>query len=146
MKAALSIALVASLLLGVGCRGDAKHGTAGASRNSLSSPVPSARWGHGLAYDSARGKTVLFGGLGASGFVGDTWEWDSAAGTWTLRATTGPGARYAHAMVYDSVRRKIVLFGGISCSFAFCLLGDTWEWDGAAGTWTLRATTGPPAR
>jgi hypothetical protein len=52
-------------------------------------PVP--RWGHALAFDSNRGRAVLFGGFsqlpgaaGANGALGDTWE---AA----LEATAPPG-------------------------------------------------------
>jgi len=38
---------------------------------------PSARIGHAMAYDSARGVTVLFGGLDRSGaHCDDTWEWN----------------------------------------------------------------------
>ncbi len=35
---------------------------------------PAPRFGHGMAYDSARQRTVLFGGMGANGLLGDTWE------------------------------------------------------------------------
>ena len=35
--------------------------------------TPSARNQHGMAYDSVRGKVVLFGGY-ASGRLNDTWE------------------------------------------------------------------------
>jgi len=148
MRAAPFVTTLVSLLLCLGCRRDAHHDTVQASGQSLSVPVPSARWGHGFAYDSARERMVLFGGQDASGaFVGDTWEWDGSRGTWTLRATTGPAGRYGHAMVYDSARRKIVLFGGFNLGvFGCCFLGDTWEWDGDAGTWTQRANTGPSPR
>ncbi|MDD4868814.1 MAG: hypothetical protein PHQ28_17415, partial [Mycobacterium sp.] len=36
---------------------------------------PSARGGHAMAYDSARGVVVLYGG----DFLGETWEWDGIA-------------------------------------------------------------------
>ena len=84
---------------------------------------PSARVVHTMAYDSARGVTVLFGGYDVSS-VGDTWEWNGSS--WTLAATTGPSAREVHAMVYDSQRNVTVLFGGIDSSFNN--LGDTWHW------------------
>ena len=64
---------------------------------------------HAMAYDSARGVVVLFGGQ-HDVRKGDTWEWDGAV--WTLRATTGPSPRYGHAMAYDSARGVVVLFGG----------------------------------
>ncbi len=37
---------------------------------------PPARFGAGMAYDAARGVTVLFGGRGCGIKCGDTWTWD----------------------------------------------------------------------
>jgi hypothetical protein len=45
------------------------------------STAPAPRSAHGMAYDSARAVTVLFGGNGGSAPLGDTWEWDGA--TWS---------------------------------------------------------------
>jgi len=70
------------------------NGTAWTSR-----PIgPSARHRHAMAYDSARGVTVLFGGYtnGASVRNGETWEWNG--NTWTQRVVTGPSARASSAM------------------------------------------------
>lgn len=105
---------------------------------------PSPRFGHKMAYDSARGRMVLFGGENPEvGKVGGTWEWDGH--TWILRTNSGPLARSDHAMVYDAARGRVVLFGGHRSSGGFFeRLGDTWEWDG--NTWTQRASTGPSAR
>jgi hypothetical protein len=89
-----------------------------------------------MAYDAARGVTVLFGGRDAGGFSGETWEWDGTA--WTLRSTGGPSARDRHAMAHDAARGVTVLFGGID---AGGFSGETWEWNGT--TWALRATRGP---
>src|SRR5262245_30525319 len=50
---------------------------------------PAARFGMGLAYDSLRGRTVLFGGTAGAVTLGDTWEWDGAS--WELH-NSGPGA------------------------------------------------------
>jgi hypothetical protein len=36
--------------------------------------VLDARSGHAMAYDGARQRVVLFGGVTESGFVSDTWE------------------------------------------------------------------------
>src|SRR5262245_3058205 len=74
----------------------------------------SARSGLAMAYDSARGVTVLFGGGGPGTFNSNTWEWDGTE--WRLRATTGPSPRSGHAMAYDSVRGVTVLFGGADSS------------------------------
>jgi hypothetical protein len=47
-----------------------------------SAPGPSGRTNHAMAYDSARGETVLFGGNGFStGSFGDTWALRSACGS-----------------------------------------------------------------
>jgi hypothetical protein len=101
---------------------------------------PQARSLHAMAYDSTRGKVVLFGGSASSGpsLLGDTWEWDGLS--WMQRASSGPSPRGGHAMAYDSARRKVVLFGGGDNG----LPGDTWEWDGTS--WTLRASSGPSPR
>ena len=44
---------------------------------------PSARYYHAMAYDSARGVTVLFGGHDTRDRLNDTWEWDGT--NWTQR-------------------------------------------------------------
>lgn len=72
------------------------------------------------------------------------WEWDGATQAWTKRKAVGPPWHTSSSFVYDSKRHVAVLFGGFS--FQNGLLGDTWEWDGQSGTWTLKATTGPSPR
>ncbi len=116
-------------------------GSAWVERTPASSPP--ARFGHGMAYDAARGRVVLFGGYefysGRS--LGDTWEWDGSA--WVERApATSPAARYGPAMAYDATRGRVVLFGGAGAAGN---LADTWEWDGS--DWVERdALAGPPPR
>jgi hypothetical protein len=87
-------------------------------------PGPQA-W-HALAYDPARGVTVMFGS-GATGQESDTWEWDGLR--WALKATDGPEARMNHGLSYDEIRSRTVLFGGYGIVSGH--LQDTWEWDGA---------------
>ncbi|MBE7455469.1 MAG: hypothetical protein HS102_02390 [Planctomycetia bacterium] len=104
-------------------------------------PSPPPRTGHAMAYDSARGVTVLFGGWDGS-YDGETWEWDGTS--WSLRVDSGPVPREDHAMAYDSARGVTVLFGGWNGSY----LGDTWSgmgWPGRCARWTglLRAKTTP---
>lgn len=98
-----------------------------------------ARSQHAIAYDSARGVTVLFGGGAPHAPRNDTWEWDGTL--WRLRATDGPSPRNAFALAYDSARGVTVLYGGWDGARNY---EDTWEWDGRA--WALRATTGPGKR
>jgi hypothetical protein len=113
-------------------------GSVWAQRTPATSPA--GRVGHAMAYDSARGRVVLFGGY-YSPALGDTWEWDGNA--WIRRTpTTSPSARWKHAMVYDSARNRVVLFGGYGNGAG---LADTWEWDGS--TWIQRTpAVSPPGR
>jgi hypothetical protein len=65
---------------------------------------------------------------------------------WSLHQDPGPAARVFHSVTYDSARGKAVLVGGRNFPTFFT---DTWEWTAAGpaggGTWSLRATSGPPA-
>jgi hypothetical protein len=120
---------------------------------SLSGTKPAARSGAALVYDSNRAKFVLFGGRGytgtdvrtRSGFnLDDTWEWDPVTGVWTdISPATHPSARSQHAMVFEKSTGKILLFGGgrshpatFDGTGVSASLGDTWEFDPTAKTWT----------
>jgi hypothetical protein len=104
---------------------------------------PPARTDHVLAFDRARGRTVLFGGasLQPAATLGDTWEWDGVQWMQASPATS-PTARTNASFGHDTVRGRCVLFGGTDAGAA--LLADSWEWDGAV--WNQTATTGPTAR
>jgi IPT/TIG domain-containing protein/galactose oxidase-like protein len=105
--------------------------------------TPTGRYGHAMAGDTARGRTVLFGGADSSGSVlQDTWEWDGAS--WTNVFTpSSPPPRQQFAMVYDSARGRTVMFGGNNL---FVDLGDTWEWDGSVWVQANPATSPSPRR
>jgi N-acetylneuraminic acid mutarotase len=105
--------------------------------------IPSPRNQPAIAFDSKRGKLVLFGGIDQAGTsLNDTWEWDGAK--WIKRvSTSSPPARAAHAIAYDVVRGRTVLFGGQTGPNA---LADTWEWDGNTWTRIEPKTAPPPAR
>ena len=98
-----------------------------------------------MAYDSARGKVVLFGGCdsrhGAVCRTPGSGTGRAGRGPTGRRRRAKPAARCGHAMAYDSARGKVVLFGGASDAWPS---QDTWEWDGASGTWTDR--TSPAAQ
>lgn len=98
--------------------------------------------GHGIAYDFARDRTVMFGGATAAGRVNATWLFDGT--NWTQASpSVSPPARAGHPLAYDLGRSRVVLFGGIGIGTG--ALNDTWEWDGT--TWTQMApVTVPPAR
>jgi hypothetical protein len=104
--------------------------------------APPPRSGHALAFDSQRGRSLLFGGSdGTNTSLGDTWQWDGSV--WTqLAPVTSPTARCVHALAYDSVRDRVVLFGGYDVASGL-RLGDTWEWDGA--NWTQRVPAQSPS-
>lgn len=99
---------------------------------SIAAPLPAARSLSAAAYDSQRGRMVLFGGLRQSGFLayGDTWEYDGS--TWT-QVTGGfsPQPRFGHAMAYDPVRGRVVMFGGADQNNQIHADG-TWEYDGTS--------------
>jgi hypothetical protein len=101
---------------------------------------PQPRLAHGMAFDSNRGRVILFGGDSLrSQLLNDTWAWDGEF--WTQVADLGPSPRAGHAMAYDSARQRLVLFGGkLTAQDA----RDTWEWDGE--DWTQVADDGPAAR
>jgi hypothetical protein len=113
---------------------------------------PWPRGGHALAYDSGRGRVVLFGGVATvpaptpsipNGFTettfNDTWEWDGSL--WSQMANFGPPARCDHVLVYDAARQQVLLFGGLSSQLP---VADTWAWNGE--DWTQLSDSGPPAR
>jgi hypothetical protein len=102
---------------------------------------PPAQFGLAMAFDSARRRAVLFGGIGGS-LLDETWEWDGR--NWRRLVVSAPAARFTHAMAFDSGRNRTVLFGGFS-STSNAFFNDTWDWDGA--TWTqLSPFTRPPVR
>ena len=83
------------------------------------SPVPNARGGCAGAYDEARNRIVMFGGVNRT----DTWEFDGTA--WTQRSpATSPSARTYHSMVYDRIRQRVLLHGG---NVGGAANGETWE-------------------
>lgn len=101
-------------------------------------PRPSPRSRPAMAFDAARGESVLFGGETLAGANGETWTWDG--NTWTQHATAiAPPARFGSAMAYDSKRQVVVLFGGFVPSGSD--ISDVWEWDGS--TWTQRTFAQP---
>jgi len=98
---------------------------------------PGPRNGHGLAWDAAAGRTVLFGGADERAVRGDTWAWNGHE--WGEVAPGGPPPRTFPAMAYSPDERGVVLFGGNEVLFGSderpaSFLADTWVLDGS--TWT----------
>jgi uncharacterized protein (TIGR03437 family) len=116
-------------------------------QNPQTSPPP--RIDHAMAYDSAHGQVVLFGGSGQNGtLLNDTWVWDGS--NWTrLFPQSSPPPRSNPAMAYDSAHSQVVLFGGLSFSagsLTNTYLNDTWVWDGSNWTQEQPLVTVPPGR
>ncbi len=106
---------------------------------SLSLSAPEDRNEETLAFDAARGRVVLFGGVSSpsSETLADTWEWDGSR--WS--AELGGPPRNDSTMAYDSTRRRIVLFLGDGN-----VPNSLWERD-ETGRWESRhAETEPPRR
>ncbi len=102
---------------------------------------PSARSIFYMAYDSARGQAVLYGGIKES-FVApdldDTWTWDGS--NWTKR-TPANQPRYGGeggAMAFDPVLNQVLLnktpFRG---DLGALYENETWSWDGS--NWARKA-------
>lgn len=119
-------------------------------RTPTSGEAPPARYSPGVAYDRARSRFVLFGGLDASGAtLDDTWEWDGSQ--WSNpTAPTGPPPRSEPAMAYDDDRDQVILFGGLEsrpvAGASLDLLADTWVWDGSSWTNVTPSSGNPPDR
>lgn len=105
--------------------------------SSESDPGPSARGNHEMAYDSARERTVLYGGADSNSALADTWEWDGQA--W-VNAASGDFFRTSHGMAYDNARDRVVLFGGTEPSIC-TICEDTFGWDG--NNWSTLKTRFP---
>ncbi|MCA8948552.1 MAG: hypothetical protein KDE27_03575 [Planctomycetes bacterium] len=95
-------------------------------------PVPADREAPAMAFDAARGVTVMFGGwIAGSGPTDELWELRGNSWSQILPGPTWPGPRFAAHMCYDPVRQRVVMVGGYLGS-GCPTLKDTWEWDGTA--------------
>ncbi len=90
-------------------------------------PSPSARRNAMIAYQSARGRCLLYGGEGLGGaLLDDAWEWDGAQ--WSpVPPGPGPGPLADAAMTYDAARERALLFGGRGPGG---FSSATWQFDG----------------
>jgi hypothetical protein len=104
---------------------------------------PAARTNPLSAYDAARQRVLVYGGIGAAGgWTGDQWEWDGA--NWTqVSSLAAPGVRLWAGMAYDGARQRTVLYGGQQ-SGTGVYPTTTWLWDGTA--WQSLATTPNPGQ
>lgn len=111
---------------------------------------PPGRMFHGMVYDEAADRTVLWGGR-----VDDTRVWtldlDDGGGDWTVQDTDGGPThmRAYHGMSYDPHRRQVLVFGGLEpmtpTSLSGELKGDLWAYDVPTASWTQLADENAPA-
>jgi cysteine-rich repeat protein len=89
---------------------------------------PSSRPFPAMTYDPTTQRVVVFGGRGAGGVadtLNDTWELNTAAGTWAQHSVLlAPPGRYDHAMVYDPESQRALSFGGYNGNGFF---DDVWQ-------------------
>jgi hypothetical protein len=78
---------------------------------------------HQLAFDEARGKTLL--SFAPNGIGQQTWRWDGSLWEFLLPNQELPD-RTDFALAWNPLRQRVLAFGGLG-------LNETWEWDGA--TW-----------
>jgi N-acetylneuraminic acid mutarotase len=106
---------------------------------------PPVRTGAQAAFDSARGRLVLFGGVEGNGggrnaiYTTDTWEWDGSS--WQRFDVPSPAGRTGHVMAYDPRSAMIIMHGGIRSVDGGIPLTDTWGWNGTR--WRLLTMEGP---
>jgi uncharacterized repeat protein (TIGR01451 family) len=104
---------------------------------------PSVRTGFGLAFDTARGETVLFSGLNnrnGGGDYNDTWVWNGT--NWIQKSPTfSPPALNMSGMTYDSVRQEVVFFGGLPTSGGN---NNTYAWNGT--NWSQKSPSIRPSQ
>jgi hypothetical protein len=100
---------------------------------------PGARFDAAMAYDSVRGRAVLFGGADDAGVaLGDTWEWDGSL--WSRIAGFGSAPASAGAAAFK--KDCVAFFGGVLTNASPS--PNLWTWDGRH--WTLRQHIGPGPR
>jgi hypothetical protein len=93
---------------------------------------PPARSYCAMAYDPVSKKVVLFGGMGATENLNDTWTFDGT--NWVqVKTAVAPPVRNGATMAFDRTTQELVMFGGFDTNH---YLQDTWLWDGATSTWT----------
>jgi hypothetical protein len=104
----------------------------------ISDVMPAARSGHTMAFDPTRRVVVLFGGWNQTqGYLGDTWEWNCAARSWTrISPSTSPTARQGGRMMYDPAGGRMILFGGVDANTFY---NETWQYTGSS--WGRLSTT-----
>ncbi len=118
-------------------------GSTWTQRTTATAPLRSGRYG--MAYDSVRGRTVVYGGVQSTMLLGasnQTWECDGT--NWLLRNPgANPGPLDGPAMCYADTLVKTILFGGFT-PVSGTLTNTTWAFDGTNWT-TVPIVGGSPS-
>ncbi|MFO0667216.1 MAG: kelch repeat-containing protein [Polyangiaceae bacterium] len=101
-------------------------------------PRPSARYAFSMAYDAARERVVLFGGLSTGTPLADTWTFDGTKWKHESPGVSPPGIVDA-AVSYDPDAKRVLLVGGSTSTGPN---NDLWSWDGT--TWRLERLGSQP--
>jgi MYXO-CTERM domain-containing protein len=131
----------------------------GWTNRTTAGPKPRARYGHGMAYDTGHGLTVLTGGFDivTGNGLADVWDWDPATAAWTERLTGSepnlPAMRLYGSLVTDSTRNLLDLLAGMAffdesatmgpenAQYGYAPSAEIWDLDPAAATFTNRTPT-----
>ena len=79
---------------------------------------PSPRGGHAMAFDSRRGRIVVYGGYRHT----ELWEYDGT--TWTMREGSGPEGAFPSGLAYDSSRDRLVFYAADGTLWEHYAVGD----------------------
>ena len=105
-------------------------------------PPPSGRRATGYAYDSSRGRLLVFGGYPL--YNNDVSALDLATGVWQPINPVGPAPnpRYGATAVYDAANDRLVVFGGFDGTTQ---LNDVWALPlSGSPVWTQITPAGTP--
>jgi len=100
---------------------------------SRRAPCPTRRMAAAMAYDSAAGRHVLFGGTYNWASLGDTWSFSTGTLKWTNHGSaSGVPARNWAAATYVPPTGRVALFGGFDDRSR--VFDDMYLWSGSAWT------------
>ena len=111
------------------------NGSSWARRSDGSGDTPGPLEHAAVAFDSARGRVVVFGGGTRDRQLHATvWEWDGRR--WQRHSASGPAARVGHSMT--GAGAGVYMYGGFNEAGS---LADLWKWNGTA--WERIHDAGP---
>ena len=123
---------------------------------STTGQMPTARWGHAMAYDSSRGMVVLAGGKDFQTHLGlaDVWDWNPSTRAWAQRLDGSeanlPAGRMYASLVADSAGNRLDLLAGATFypeypadangqPYPAFASAEVWELQTASATFTNRS-------